>query len=85
MDDIVVNMKPISLSVSNDDYEAFRKAARERNTSIAQLIRDAMLLYRTERLERRTPLEELPLLTGHRPVESLPSRAELYDEVFARD
>jgi len=76
-------MKTISLAVSESEYEAFRRAAQEKNRPIAQLIREAMVYYREQRLEARTPLVELPLLPGHRPVQALPTREELYSEAFA--
>ena len=75
-------MKTISVSVSESDYEAFRKAAGERDRSIAQLIRDAMSRFRAEELEPRTRLEAIPVLPGHRQIRDLPSRSELYDEIF---
>ena len=81
-DDIVRGMKPISLSVSEADYEAFRRAAKEQGRSIAQLIREAMAFFRANRLERRQRLTELPVLPGHRPTGALPSRSELYDDIF---
>lgn len=77
-------MKTISVSVVEGDYEAFRRAARTQGRPIAQLIREAMALYRSERIERRSPLTEVPVLVGHRPRGPLPSRDELYDEVFDR-
>ena len=76
-------MKTISVSVSKDDYDAFRRGARQGKRSIAQLIREAMALYRQERLEEKSRLLELPVLVGHRPLSPPPGRAELYDEVFA--
>jgi Ribbon-helix-helix protein, copG family len=76
-------MKTISLTVSPEDYEAFRQAARARHCSIAQLIRDAMAFYRAEKLPHTTPLTELPILPGHRPCGALPSRVEIYTEIFA--
>lgn len=75
-------MKTVSISVSEDDYEAFREAARTSERSIAQLVREAMTFYRRERLHPRTPLREVPVLPGHRPLRALPTRSELYDEVF---
>jgi len=76
-------MKPISVSVSESDYEAFRTAAESQGRSIAQLIREAMALYRSERLERRPLLEGVPVLVGHRPLGRVPDRAEVYEEVYA--
>ncbi len=75
-------MKPISVIVSEGDYEAFREAAHEQGRSIADLIREAMTYYRTEQLEARPPLDQIPVLAGHRLKTKLPSRAEIYDEVF---
>jgi hypothetical protein len=84
---MISGMKTISLAVSESDYEAFRRAAQEENRPVAQLIREAMAFYRKERLEAKTPLTDLPLLVGHRLIQELPARDELYDEVFqvARD
>lgn len=77
------DMKTISVAVSEEDYEAFRHASGESDRSIAQLIREAMALYREEKLERRTPLRNLRVLAGHRPIAPLPSRQDLYGEMFA--
>ncbi len=76
-------MKTISLAVSESDYEVFRQASRAQHRPIAQLIREAMALYRTARLQERPPLMDLPVLTGHRSISRLPDREELYDELFA--
>jgi hypothetical protein len=75
-------MKSISLSVSELDYEAFRKAAQSQQRPIASLIREAMAAYRAEKLEARGRLEEIVVLAGHAPSAPLPSREELYDEAF---
>ena len=75
-------MKTISVGVLDADYESFRQASRTQGRSIAQLIREAMALYRREHIERRTPLRDIPTLAGHRPVAGLPGRDELYDEIF---
>lgn len=75
-------MKPISVIVSEDDYEVFRKAAREQSRSIADLIREAMTYYRAEQLETRTRLDQIPVLAGHRLKTKLPSRAQIYEQVF---
>ncbi len=77
-------MKTISVSVLSDDYEAFRRSARRRKLPIAQLIREAMALYRVEKLEDKSRLTDLPVLIGHRPLSALPARAEVYDEIFDR-
>lgn len=75
-------MKTISVAVSHEDYEAFRRAAREQGRPIAQLIRESMAVYRTEHLERRRRLDRLPVLAGHQPTGDLPGRGEIYEEIF---
>ena len=76
-------MKTISVSVLSEDYEAFRRSARRRKLPIAHLIREAMALYRVEKLEEKSRLTELPVLIGHRPLSPLPGRDEVYDEIFS--
>lgn len=76
-------MRPISLSVSEDEYEALRRVAKAQRRPVAQLIREAITWYRTEKLEARTKLERVPVLAGHRHREPSPARAELYDDIFA--
>ena len=75
-------MKTISLAVSESDYEAFRTAAKRQGQPVAQLIRQAMSVYRSEQLDGRSPLRQLPVLPGPRPQAELPLRADLYDEIF---
>jgi hypothetical protein len=75
-------MRTISLSVSKEEYEAFRRWSRRSKRSIAHLIREAMSFYRQEKLDEQARLTELPVLVGHRPLGDLPTRSELYDEAF---
>ncbi len=75
-------MKTISIAVSEDDYEAFRRESQQSDRPIAQLIRESMAYYRKEHLEEKIRLTELPVVVGHRPLAGLPTRAELYEEVF---
>ena len=42
-----------------------------------------MAFYRAEKLEVSERLTDLPVLAGHRPVGELPTRAELYDDIFS--
>ena len=42
-----------------------------------------MAVYRAEHLERRQRLDHLPVLAGHQPTGDLPSRAEIYEELFS--
>ncbi len=77
-------MKPISLSVSESEYEAFRVAARAQGRPIAEMIREAMAFYRAEKISARQDLTTVPVLVGHRPVAPLPARSDLYDDMVGR-
>jgi hypothetical protein len=50
---------------------------------MAKLLRDAITLVQHEKNEIKTPLRDLPILPGHRPLGGLPSRADLYEEMFS--
>jgi len=76
-------MRTISLAVSEPDYEAFRRAADRQGRPIAQMIREAMAMYRAERLQERTRLTDFPVLVGHHSVAPLPTRDEVWDEITA--
>jgi hypothetical protein len=80
---IIINMKTISVSVSESVYEDFRLAARKMDRSIAQLIREAMRTYRDLYLTEREPLRELPVLSSMKPLGDLPSREEIWSEISA--
>jgi hypothetical protein len=44
-----------------------------------------MAEYRASKLSDRSRLTDLLVLPGHRLVGKLPSREEVYDEIFRRD
>jgi hypothetical protein len=71
--------------VTDSDYEAFRRAAEETHRSMGQLLREAIAVLQREETERKAPLRDLPILPGHRPLGDLPSRADLYDEMFSAE
>jgi hypothetical protein len=75
-------MRTIQLTVPDSDYEAFQKVASAKHRTVEQLLQEALTLFRSERIEGKAPLRDLPVFPGHRPVADLPSRADLYDEVF---
>jgi Arc/MetJ-type ribon-helix-helix transcriptional regulator len=52
-------MKTITINVSEPVYEDFRRASKRLDRSTSELIREAMELYRTERLRPRHDLRDL--------------------------
>jgi hypothetical protein len=81
---MISDMKAISVSVSEEDYEAFRAAAQRSGRSIAQMIREAMRIYVAEHLQSRGRLEDVVVLPGHQLIGALPTREEIWDEIFSR-
>ncbi len=71
--------------VSDSEYEALQKAADARDRSVEQLIQDTLASFRRETAETRKPLRDLPVFPGHRAVADLPSRTELYEEMFSTE
>jgi hypothetical protein len=49
---------------------------------MTQLLRDAITVFQPEKFRAKALLRDLPVFPGHRPLGELPSRADLYDEIF---
>lgn len=78
-------MKTLTVPLPDSDYEALERAARARERSLTQLAQDVLRAYqdRAGALETRSRLIDLPVLDGPRPVGELPSRAEVYEEIWS--
>jgi hypothetical protein len=78
-------MRILRLTVTDSEYEALQRAAEAAQQPIEQLLREAITVCQGERIERKAPLRDLPVLAGHRPVGELPSRADVNDEMFSAE
>lgn len=77
-------MRTLRVTVSDSEYDAIQKVADARNRSVEQLIQETLASFQRETFATRTPpLRDLPLYPGHRLVADLPSRADLYEEIFS--
>jgi len=54
-----VNMKTITVNVSEPVYEDFQRFARKVDRKTSELIREAMEAYRQQHMQRRTSLRDL--------------------------
>jgi hypothetical protein len=77
------SMRTLRVTVSDSEYDALRQVADTRDRSVEQLIHEVLASFQRESHTPRKPLRDLPLFPGHRLVGDLPSRAELYDEIFS--
>jgi hypothetical protein len=77
-------MRTLRVTVSDSEYDAIQKVADARNRSVEQLLQETLASFQRETSAMRTPsLRDLPLYPGHRLVSDLPSRADLYEEIFS--
>ncbi len=76
-------MKTLRVVVSDSEFQALRKVAVARDRSVEDLIRETMTSIQRGVIETGKTLRDLPLLLGHRPVADLPSRSDLYEDVFS--
>ncbi|MBJ7459316.1 MAG: CopG family transcriptional regulator [Thermoleophilaceae bacterium] len=77
--DIVIDMRTISLAVSEKNYELFRELAQTEDRSIASLIRDAMAEYIAR--TGAQPAGEQPGTTVVQQLLPGPGRYRIYAEV----
>jgi hypothetical protein len=75
-------MKTISVNVSGLVYQDFIKHARRTDRTAAELIREAMDLFRNERIRPRTSLAALKPLDLGRTLRPLSSRDDLLGEML---
>ena len=75
-------MKTISVNVSEPVYEEFMQHARRTDRTAAELIREAMDLFRRERIRPRTSLTKLKPLQLGKTLRPLSSRDDLLGEML---
>lgn len=80
-------MKTITIHVSEPVYREFQEFAKKTDRKTSQLIRDAMDLYRKQRMREKPShslLDHKPISLG-KPLKPWKSRAELLENYFDRD
>ena len=75
-------MKAISVNVSEPVYEDFIEHARRTDRTAAELIREAMDLFRNERIRPRTSLAALKPLNLDKTLRPLSSRDDLLGKML---
>ena len=78
-------MRALRVTVSDFEYDALEKVAAAQQRPLEELIREALMIVRSGFAEARKPLRDLPLLPGHRALAKLPTRADLYEEMFSAE
>jgi hypothetical protein len=75
-------MKTISVNVSEPVYEDFMQHAQRTDRTAAELIREAMELFRSQRIHPRTSLATLKPLNLGKTLAPLSSRDDLLGEML---
>lgn len=75
-------MKTISVNVSEPVYEDFQEHARRTDRTAAELIREAMELFRNQRIRPRTSLAALRPLNLGKTLRPLTNRDDLLEEML---
>ncbi|MCB1227640.1 MAG: hypothetical protein KDK99_17620 [Verrucomicrobiales bacterium] len=80
-------MKTITINVSEPVYEEFREYARKVDRKSAELIREAMELYRQTHMQRRTSLRDRRPASVGGPIQPITGADDLLGEMLddARD
>ena len=75
-------MKTISVNISEPVYKDFIEHARRTGRTAAELIREAMELFRNERIRFRTSVADLKPLDLGKTLRPLTSRDDLLGEML---
>jgi hypothetical protein len=75
-------MKTISVNVSEPVYDDFMQHAQRTDRTAAELIREAMELFRNQRIRPHTSLAELKPLNLGKTLKPLSSRDDLLGEML---
>jgi hypothetical protein len=75
-------MKTISVNVSEPVYEDFIEHAQRTDRTAAELIREAMDMFRNQRIHPRTSLSALKPLNLGKTLRPLSSRDDLLGEML---
>ena len=77
------HMKTISVNISEPVYEDFVEHARRTDRTAAELIREAMELFRNQRIRPRTSVAALKPLDLGTALRSVTSRDDLLGEMLS--
>ena len=75
-------MKTITVNVSEPVYQAFQGHARKVDRKTSELIREAMELYRSTHLERRTSLLDRKPTSVGGPIEAITANDDILGDML---
>ncbi len=75
-------MRTITVNVSEPVYEDFQRFARKVDRKAAELIREAMELYRQQHIQRRTSLRDRRPASVGGPIRAITAEDDLLGEML---
>ena len=75
-------MKTITVNVSETVYEEFRQYAQKTDRKTSELIREAMELFRQQRLQRRTSLKDRRPTSAGGPIQPITAEDDVMGEMI---
>lgn len=78
-------MKTITINVSEPTYRIFQEYARDRDRTASELIREAMELYKTEKIDRKTSLRDLHPFSVGKILKPVTAREDYLEEMMYED
>jgi hypothetical protein len=76
-------MKPISVQVDEEEYQAFKSLAARTGRPVAELIREAMIEYLDRRRGRKGSIFDVPIHHGGAQLKAW-TREEVFDEMIGK-
>lgn len=75
-------MKAITINVSEPVYRIFKEYAKDQDRTASELIREAMELYKTERIERKSSIRDLQAFSVGKILKPISGRNDYLDEML---
>jgi len=78
-------MKAITINVSDPVYKTFQEYAKEKDRTASELIREAMELYKAEKIDRKRSIRDLQPISVGRVLMPLSERTDFLEEMLHED
>jgi len=75
-------MKAITINVSEPIYRVFQKYAQAQDRTASELIREAMELYKSERIEKKSSIRDLQPFSVGKILQPVSGRNDYLDEML---
>jgi hypothetical protein len=75
-------MKQVTINVSEPVYRIFQEYARSQDRTASEIIREAMELYRVEKIENKNSLQDLYPVSVGKILQQPAGREDFLDEMI---